>query len=291
MNCFNGEQYLREAIDSVLTQTYQNWELIFWDNQSTDSSSEISQSFEDARIHYYYAPSHSLLYEARNNAIMKTRGDFFAFLDVDDWWEPQKLTVQIAEFSDPEVGLVCGNFHIHNTSLGSTYPKWKHKKSSGMVLDQLLKDYHIGLLTIMVRRQAYETLGGFDNRFHLIGDFDFSVRLAVSWKIVTLQETIANCRLHGANEILRKQSLNVQELKTWLQEAKNQPTMHEARLIKIQQKIHYKESRINLQKRDYKQLWLTMKPLFPSLLFFKILLMIFLSENLIRYLKRIIKLA
>ena len=50
MNCFNGEKYLREAIDSVLAQTYQNWELIFWDNQSTDSSAEIVKSYDDPRI-------------------------------------------------------------------------------------------------------------------------------------------------------------------------------------------------------------------------------------------------
>ena len=69
MNCFNGEKYLREAIDSVLAQTYQNWELIFWDNQSTDKSAEIVKSYEDPRIYYFYARHHTLLYEARNYAI------------------------------------------------------------------------------------------------------------------------------------------------------------------------------------------------------------------------------
>ena len=56
MNCFNGEKYLREAIDSVTEQTYTNWELIFWDNQSTDNSASIVKSYNDPRIKYYYAP-------------------------------------------------------------------------------------------------------------------------------------------------------------------------------------------------------------------------------------------
>ena len=53
INCYNGEKYLREAIDSVIAQTYSNWEIIFWDNQSTDSSAEIVKSYNDDRIKYY----------------------------------------------------------------------------------------------------------------------------------------------------------------------------------------------------------------------------------------------
>jgi len=286
MNCFNGDRYLSNAIDSVLSQTYQNWELIFWDNQSTDSSSKITLSYDDARIKYYYAPTHSLLYEARNQAIMKSCGEFLSFLDVDDWWEPGKLSAQIVEFENPEVGLVCSNFQIHNYNLGTTYPKWKQIKSSRTNLNHLLKEYHIGLLTMVIRRQAFEDLGGFKNNFHIIGDFDFSIRLATSWKIVTLQSIFANCRLHGENESLKKQSLNVQELKFWLQETKNHPILGKLSLTNIQQKIQYKESIVNLQKKDLKKLWQSLKPLFPTLFFFKIILMTLLSDSLIKYLKK-----
>ena len=87
MNCYNGEKYLREALVSILAQTYKNWELIFWDNQSTDKSVEIFKSYADERLKYFYAPTHTLLYEARNYAIEKASGEFYAFIDVDDWWE------------------------------------------------------------------------------------------------------------------------------------------------------------------------------------------------------------
>ena len=110
INCFNGEKYLREALDSIITQTYNNWEIIFWDNQSTDKSAEIFKSFKDSRLKYYCASSHAdILYEARNYALKKTNGDFIAFLDVDDWWLPNKLEKQIPLFDDPDVGLVYGN--------------------------------------------------------------------------------------------------------------------------------------------------------------------------------------
>lgn len=71
INCFNGERFLREAIDSVIAQTYSNWELIFWDNQSTDSTANIVRSYHDDRIRYFYAPEHTSLGEARNLALEK----------------------------------------------------------------------------------------------------------------------------------------------------------------------------------------------------------------------------
>ena len=80
INCFNGEKYLREAINSVIAQSYENWEIIFWDNKSTDKSAKIFQSYNDKRLRYFLAPFHTeLLYEARNYALEKTAGDFIAF--------------------------------------------------------------------------------------------------------------------------------------------------------------------------------------------------------------------
>ena len=59
MNCYNGDKFLKEAIDSVLSQTYSNWELIFWDNQSVDDSASIVNSYGDIRLRYFYAENHT----------------------------------------------------------------------------------------------------------------------------------------------------------------------------------------------------------------------------------------
>ena len=72
---------------------------------------------------------------------------------------------------------------------------WDGKsKPSGMIFNDLLNDYHIGLLTIIIRRQAFFDIGGFDSRYHVIGDMDFSMRLAEQWKIKTLNQALANFR-------------------------------------------------------------------------------------------------
>ena len=98
MNCHNGETYLKESISSLINQTYKNWELIFWDNFSSDSSKEVLMQFSDKRIKYYYTKNFTPLYEARNLAIKKTSGEFISFLDTDDWWSPKRLEKQIELF-------------------------------------------------------------------------------------------------------------------------------------------------------------------------------------------------
>ena len=85
VNCRNGEKYLNKCISSILLQKYKKFEVIFYDNFSTDSSKKIIQNFKDKRIKYYFSKKKLSLYKARNEAIKKTRYNLVAFLDVDDW--------------------------------------------------------------------------------------------------------------------------------------------------------------------------------------------------------------
>ena len=86
MNCHNGEKFLKKALNSILQQTYENWELIFWDNKSSDKSKNIFKKFKDPRFKYFYAKKFSDLHRARNFAIKKAKGKFITFLDTDDFF-------------------------------------------------------------------------------------------------------------------------------------------------------------------------------------------------------------
>src|SRR3972149_5927289 len=83
MNCYNGARYLREALASVLVQTFTDWEIVFWDNQSADESAAIFKSYSDRRFRYFLAPEHTVLGRARNLAVEQARGEWIAFLDCD----------------------------------------------------------------------------------------------------------------------------------------------------------------------------------------------------------------
>ena len=238
INCYNGEKYLKEAIDSVLDQTYSNWEIIFWDNQSSDKSSKIFNSYKDQRLKYYYSKKHTLLYEARNLALKKSKGEFIAFLDVDDWWHSDKLKKQIPLFNNKNVGLVFGNFWQIRDRYKKVKKMYRKTLPKGWVLDSLLNEYVIGLLTIVVRKKALDTLSyPFDSRYHVCGDFDLSIRLSVKWKFDRIQEPIAFYRLHGNNESILQKERHIKEMESWYSEKKQIKKFLHKRILIIFYKI------------------------------------------------------
>ena len=116
MNCYNGQRYLSEAIKSVINQTYKNWELIFYDNCSTDNSKEIFKSFNDKRLKYFKSKKKLKLYKARNMAIQKSTGKFITFLDTDDIWLQNKLKIQIQFLSkNKQAQFIYSNYYILNS--------------------------------------------------------------------------------------------------------------------------------------------------------------------------------
>ena len=225
MNCYNGAQYLGVAIDSVLAQSYANWEIVFWDNQSTDDSADIVKSYSDLRIKYFYASKQTPLYEARNCAVQKAGGELLAFLDVDDIWLPAKLEKQVMFFTDSEVGFVCGNYWVESGGGSGSGGRRRlvHKRPipEGWVLDALLKFYFVGLVTLMVRRAAFDSLEHpFDPRYHIISDLDLVIRLSMTWKAGSVQEPVAVYRMHGNNESTKQRVRHADELEQWSSEMK-----------------------------------------------------------------------
>ena len=98
VNYHNGEKYLENCIKSILNQDYKNLEIILWDNNSTDKSKAIVKKFSDTRVKYFYNNKKDSLYKARNKSILKSTGEFIAFLDSDDWWEKDYLSSRAQYF-------------------------------------------------------------------------------------------------------------------------------------------------------------------------------------------------
>ena len=111
MNCYNGDKYLRKSIKSIISQSYKNWELIFWDNKSEDNSRNILKSFKDKRIFYFRSKKFLKLYHARNLALKKTKGKYVCFLDVDDYWTSDKLKKQIEYMINNQQYLIIYTNH------------------------------------------------------------------------------------------------------------------------------------------------------------------------------------
>jgi len=240
MNCYNGEVYLHESIKSILSQTYKNWELIFWDNKSEDKSAEIFKSYDDKRFQYFCANEHTSLYKARNLAIEKSKGDFISFLDIDDLWSENKLELQMPYFENPKVGLVFSNVWIFKKEVNNKRLAFKSKLPRGNIFDQLIKDYNVGIATVVMRKASFTNLKEkFDERFSMIGDFDLFLRLSKLCIFESIQSPLAFVRIHSKSLTLVMKEKETQEMEIWLKE--NKCNLNESYLKIIREKIDYRK--------------------------------------------------
>ena len=216
MNCHNGQNFLSDAIQSVINQTYKNWELIFWDNFSTDESTKILNQFKDKRIKYFKSKKFTSLYEARNLAIQNVKGEFISFLDTDDMWHKDRLEKHMNFFSkNKDYEIVYSNYYIYDESKKKKFIKFKKALPSGIIFKELLRNYTIGIVTICLRRSIFKE-SSFNDNFDIIGDFDLFVKLSENKKIKYMHDMLAVYRLHKSNLSKKKVDQYANELQTWV---------------------------------------------------------------------------
>ncbi len=206
MNCLNGEKYLREAIDSIYAQTYEDWEIIFWEDvDSTDSSGDIAKSY-GSKLRHFKANTKLPLYGARNQAIQKARGRYIAILDQDDIWMPAKLDEQVHLLeNDSRVGMVYSDCIIFNEKGKEKQLFNIVKPARGMVFSKLLLNNFINTQTVIIRREALESLNGlFDGRLIMSGDYDAYLRISHNWKLDYIDKPLAKYRVHGKSTTINE---------------------------------------------------------------------------------------
>ena len=195
MNCYNGEEFLREAIDSVYAQTYQNWEIIFWDNASTDSSAKIAQSY-DSKLKYYRGSSRVSLYNARNLALEKCQGEAIGFLDCDDVWLNSKLDRQIKKYRNG-IKFIYGGYEIIDRFSRLTN-SIVDRNTVGQITNDLLKFNHISIGCVLVDAELIRQ-ERFNPVYELLGDFDLWVRLSIKTTAERVEGIVEYSRQHGDN--------------------------------------------------------------------------------------------
>ena len=153
INCFNGEKYLSDCIESILNQKYKNFEIIFWDNNSSDNSKKIIEQYSDQRIKIYSSDVTEKLYKARNKAIEKSQGELIAFLDCDDWWEPNYLSSREDLFDDLKFDFFYSNTNLYFDKKNQYKPYRKKQLPSGNIFKELSEDYFICISGLIFRKK------------------------------------------------------------------------------------------------------------------------------------------
>ena len=219
INCFNGEKYLNDAIESVLNQTYENWELIFWDNQSNDNSAQIFKKYQDERMFYYFSDQFTDLGGARAKACKYIKGDYLAIIDCDDIWFPNKLEVQLAYMDDSNYGICISNPLYFNSKKSKVL--YKKKPPEGNVTRHLIENYFVVLPSVLIKMEYVRKLNiFFDDEYSHIADFDLIVRVSTLSKLVYCPEILSGWRIHKFNASFVENEKFVMEKIKWICNAK-----------------------------------------------------------------------
>jgi len=209
MNGYNAQSYLKEAIDSIYQQTFQDWEIIFIDNCSTDSTKKIVKSYDD-KIKYYQTDINIPIGAARNFGLQYCNGEYLAFLDTDDIWMPEKLQKQVSILDKNHEYQFCytGVIYINEQSnkIGTTIPKAK----SGYVFPQQLIRYEINQQSIIVRNNIDIHID--ENLYHA-PDFCMFMNISSKYEGFVLKEYLVKYRKHA-------NSLTSKNIEIWWSEMK-----------------------------------------------------------------------
>ena len=185
---FNRSAFLKKAIESVLSQGYQDFELIVVDDGSEDDTSEVVTGF-DSGIKYIKQKNKGPG-AARNLGIKNSKGEFIAFLDSDDWWDNDKLATQLqAMEQNPEYSIShTQELWYRNGELLNQ--KQKHKKHHGYIFDKCLPLCAVSTSTVMARRGIFEEVGLFDEALPCCEDYDFWLRVSARHKIFLIDKPL-----------------------------------------------------------------------------------------------------
>jgi len=178
---FNHGNYLGRAIQSVIDQTYTNWEVVIIDNHSTDNTGEVIIMYTDPRITLLKIHNNGVIAASRNAGIRAAKGEWIAFLDSDDWWTANKLQVCLDNIHD-EVDLV-----YHDLEIVTKNPQyfWRKKIKSWqlqipVLMDLLLNGNAIVNSSVLVRKRLLQEIGGINESVEMIAAEDYNTWLRIA---------------------------------------------------------------------------------------------------------------
>lgn len=205
MPAYNASQFISESINSVINQTFTNWELIIIDDGSTDNTREIVQTFvvTDNRIKYLWQQNGKQS-KARNYGISISKGNWIAFLDADDFWLPEKLDRQLRTLLDYKVDFAFSNgFCLDQETRLTTDYNSVNGIFSGFELYRIIyKHNYIPILSVIFRRSLINKIGLFDENLLVQGceDWDYWLRMCKSdTKFLGMDERLFTYRVHKSS--------------------------------------------------------------------------------------------
>lgn len=234
---YNRGWIIKEAIDSVLAQDYGDFELIVVDDGSTDNTDDILNSYRGDII--VFRQENQGVSAARNRGLAEASGRFIAFLDSDDLWLPQKLSLQVEFFSKNPDAQICQTEETWIRKGVRVNPKKRHKKPWGMIFEASLALCLVSPSAVMIRRSLFEKVGGFDETLPACEDYDLWLRISCRYPVYLI-ETPLIIKRGGHNDQLSASSgldkFRIKSLNKIIESGLLSKTQYEAAVKTLKQK-------------------------------------------------------
>ena len=193
---YNRAKVLKYSVESVLEQTYQNFEIVVVDDGSTDNTEEVIKSFNDGRIRYIKHEKNEGGARARNTGIKAARSNYIAFQDSDDEWLPEKLEkqVKVLESLCPEVGVVYTDMWKIRGDKREYFYSPRIMPSDEIIYERAL-DYrvrNIGIATALIRKECFDKVGMFNDKLPRYIDLELFIRLSKYFYFYHIKEPLLN---------------------------------------------------------------------------------------------------
>ncbi|ATH07299.1 hypothetical protein BIY24_04910 [Halobacteriovorax marinus] len=189
---FNREKFLSRAVESVLSQSYTEFELIIVDDGSTDNSyHEVKKYLKDSRVRYLYQSNQGVS-SARNLGVFVSSGEWVSFLDSDDEWDSKKLEEQLSYINEhSEYSIIHCQENWFRNSKRVNLPK-QYIKKGGDIFRDCLYLCAISPSTVMIKRDLFERLGGFSRDFIVCEDYELWLRICVEHRVGLVDKALVN---------------------------------------------------------------------------------------------------
>ncbi len=185
---YNREHCIGTALDSVMAQTFSDYEIVVIDDGSTDKTDRLVRTYGD-RVRYHYQDNKGIA-GARNAGILKSSGAFIAFLDSDDYWVSRKLERQMAMFEQhAEYGLVASQ--CSSVRLDGSFKHKNRPGASGWMLQELFRKNFIRTSSAVIRREVFDAVGLFDEQLKECEEYDLWLRIAAHYQVGFINEALA----------------------------------------------------------------------------------------------------
>ena len=185
---YNRSGFLKSAIDSVLAQSFRDYELIVVDDGSTDDTLALVRSYGEALV--YINQDNRGPSAARNRGIKASRGELIAFLDSDDRWHPEKLLIQVEAMEGEPEYLISHTSEIWYRNGELIQQKKNHKKFSGYIFERSLSMCMVSMSTVIARRELFDHIGYFDEELPCCEDYDFWLRASRRYPFLLVDEPL-----------------------------------------------------------------------------------------------------